>query len=60
MVFWTTEETFREHWVNAFRSLRTSDDEGNPGANQLEMTANNWFASQIYMFLKREYAIVNS
>ena len=32
----------------------------NFGADQVEVNENNWYASQIYMFLKREYALMNS
>ena len=40
--------------ANSENAAKTAD------SSLVDVTENNWYASQIYMFLKREYALMNS
>ena len=57
LVFWTHTESYREYWVKALNSIRNMSGGAGAGSGQLELNENNWYSSQIYMFLKREHTI---
>ena len=65
-IFWSENETQRANWLNALECLRVSfkaalEVQGIASRNEatdfIETSEKNWYCSQIYVFLKREYAI---